>query len=233
MYRLHRFVQQFDADLLAQRFQRARGCALVQHLRGVGPFLEFFILRDTTLQRDRVVFSPAQAFADEQITRLAVFDDIGGAFEAADLADPRHRRGGLIEIDAGRIVFIWIEARGICGKLWHTFILEIRNYDCPASCAILMITNSAGLSGANATMIFTIPLSMSCCVVVVLSQTTRKAWRGVEPWKAPCVNNPSMKFSIVVRMAVQSGSSFGSKTTHPRLASRVCSKNSAIRRTGT
>ena len=55
----------------------------------------------------------------------------------------------------------------------------------PAICWSLMITNSAGLSGAKPTRIFTMPWLMSFCVVVSLSHFTKYASRGVWPWKAP------------------------------------------------
>ena len=48
-----------------------------------------------------------------------------------------------------------------------------------------MTTNSAGLSGAKPTTMFTIPRSMSFCVVVSLSHLTKYASRGVVPWNAP------------------------------------------------
>src|SRR3954447_21768096 len=44
---------------------------------------------------------------------------------------------------------------------------------CPASCWILMITNSAGLRGAKPTRMLTTPLLMSVCVVVSLSHLTK------------------------------------------------------------
>ena len=45
----------------------------------------------------------------------------------------------------------------------------------PAICCSLMITNSAGFSGAKPTTMLTKPLSMSVCVVVVVSQRTKYA----------------------------------------------------------
>src|SRR5713226_7326386 len=96
-----------------------------------------------------------------------------------------------------------------------------------------MITNSAGFSGAKATMMLTMPFAWSSGVVVVASQATWKASLGVLPWKAPWLKRPSMKWSIVVLIDTHSGVSFGSKITHPRLPTNDCSRNSAIRRTGT
>ena len=46
---------------------------------------------------------------------------------------------------------------------------------------MLMTTNSAGYSGAKPTRMFTMPLSMSVCVVVWLSHLTKNASLGVVP----------------------------------------------------
>ena len=43
----------------------------------------------------------------------------------------------------------------------------------PAICWILMMTNSAGFSGAKPTRMLTMPRSMSFCVVVFLSHLTK------------------------------------------------------------
>jgi hypothetical protein len=77
-----------------------------------------------------------------------------------------------------------------------------------------MTTNSAGFSGAKPTWMLTMPRLMSACVVVVLSQRTKYASRGDEPWNAPWRNRFCMKAPTLRRICAQSGSSFGSNTTH-------------------
>ena len=139
-----------------------------------------------------------------------------------------------VEVDEEAVGLVRVEAGDVDGeRLGHVGLVLLATAVWPASCAILMITNSAGFSGAKATTMLTIPFAWSSGVVVVASQLTWNAWLGVVPWNAPWLNRPSMKLSIVVLIDTHSGTSFGSKITQPRLCSSDCSRNSAIRRTGT
>jgi len=98
---------------------------------------------------------------------------------------------------------------------------------------MLITTNSAGLSGAKPTRMFTTPRSMSYCVVVSASQRTKNASRGLEPWKAPLRNRVYINAPIEARSWAHSGASLGSNTAHCVLRYSVSSMKSASRRTGT
>src|ERR1044072_6796344 len=76
------------------------------------------------------------------------------------------------------------------------------------------ITNSAGLTGATPTWEMRRPLSMSSCVLVERSQTTKYASSFVTPCSAPMRHWLSRKRSIVWRKRAHSGSALGSKTAH-------------------
>ena len=77
-----------------------------------------------------------------------------------------------------------------------------------------MITNSAGLSGANFTSMFTRPAFTSDGGLSSASTFTANACYGVAPASAPLRNSPIMKSSMFALSESHSGWSFGSKTAY-------------------
>src|SRR6266705_6968053 len=122
---------------------------------------------------------------------------LGGALEHAHLSHSGDV--AAVPLHAEFEVLVGIETRRVHAELCHVSASScvrpevVRGSDsrarqawiCPAICWSLMITNSAGLSGAKPTRMFTMPWLMSFCVVVSLSNLTKYASRGVWPWKAP------------------------------------------------
>ena len=84
----------------------------------------------------------------------------------------------------------------------------------PAHWAIRNITNSAGFTGAMPITQINLPLSISSCVMVVLSHFTKNASSGFVPIRAPSFQTVVRNWVIVALTLAQSLSLFGSKTTH-------------------
>src|SRR6266851_5137910 len=87
---------------------------------------------------------------------------LGRSFHHGNLADSRHV--AAIPFHPKLEVLIGIEAARVDGEVDHDSLL----YGAVpgAICCILRMTNSAGFSGAKPTSMLTMPLSMSCWVVV-------------------------------------------------------------------
>src|SRR5688572_18639628 len=98
-----------------------------------------------------------------------MFDNLGGAFEGADFTNSSNIPA--VPLDAELEIFIGIKTLCVDAELSHVLLLYTSI--CPAICWSLMITNSAGLSGAKPTTTLTMPRLMSFCVVVSLSHLTK------------------------------------------------------------
>src|SRR5947209_8601625 len=128
-----------------------------------------------------------------------MLDYFGSAFERAHFADAGHVF--RVPLHAEFKVLVRIEALCVDGELCHVVLLFLGmpyTSICPANCWSLITTNSAGFSGAKPTTTFTIPRSMSFCVVVSLSHLTKYAEAAVVPWNAPwrnmfCINAPTFR----------------------------------------
>src|SRR5689334_2411198 len=110
------------------------------------------------------------------------------SLEGADLAHPRDVPP--VPLHPELEVLVRVEPEGVHAELGHDRSPQATI--CPAICWILRTTNSAGLSGANPTMMLTTPRLMSVCVVVSRSHFTKYASRGDLPWNAPCRNSVCM-----------------------------------------
>src|ERR1041384_5257758 len=80
MYRLAFLVQQFDANLFAEIFQRLGSCPFIEHLRGIGPIFEILVVSHAALERNRFIPRPAQALANDRVSALFVFNHVRAAF---------------------------------------------------------------------------------------------------------------------------------------------------------
>ena len=122
------FVVELDDDVFAEvleRNLRAEPGAEVPDL--VGPLLEFGVVRDAALERDRFVFRAARRFAAAAgIAAFAVLDDFGRALERADFADARDIFA--VPFDAELEVLVGIEALRVDAELSHGFLLSLSFY---------------------------------------------------------------------------------------------------------
>src|SRR5205823_2306886 len=176
--------------------------------------LERRVVGDASFQRHCLVRRLSGQLAARNIyTSLAEFHHLGCALECSHFRQPRHVL--TVQLHLETEVAVRIKAVGAGIHSCHNAISP-----CPYNAGWLTFwlsfstTNSAGLSGAKPTRMLTTPLSISCCVVVVLSHLTKKASSGLLPWKAPARNCVNIKERIFSRKLAQSGSSLGSKTAH-------------------
>ena len=95
--------------------------------------------------------------------------DLGRALEGGHLAHAGDE--AAVPLDAELEVLVRVEAVRVDCELRHSATPQASVW--PAICWIRMTTNSAGLSGANPTRMFTIPRSMSLWVVVSESHLTK------------------------------------------------------------
>src|SRR6202035_2410290 len=111
-----------DEDVLAEVLQgrlRAEPGAEVPYL--VGPLLESDVVRHAPLDRDGVVLCASRRLpAGRRVTSLAVLDDLGGALEAADLADARDVPA--IPLHPELEVLVRVETLGVDGELSHVVL---------------------------------------------------------------------------------------------------------------
>ena len=131
-------------------FQAKTGIHL-PHL--VRPLLELGVVRDTSLEGDRIELgAPGRLAARARIPALAMRDHFGGPLECAALAHP----GDVPTVPAQPEleVLVGVEPLGVDAELSH-------GYAPGRICWMLMTTNSAGFTGAKPTMMLTIPRSMS------------------------------------------------------------------------
>src|SRR5262249_31166363 len=84
---------------------------------GVGPLLEVRVMGDTAFEGDRVVLGAAESLEDDRVAALLVLDGVGRPLEGADLADTRHRRCLVAEVDQEAERLVRVEARRIDGEL--------------------------------------------------------------------------------------------------------------------
>src|SRR5207249_2571642 len=135
----------------------------------VRPAGELEVVGDPALERDRAVLGLAGRLAPAaRVAALAVGDDLGLPGQRADPADAGDVR--VVPHDPELEVLVRVETGRVdleLSWLWHVVSLVLKLYAalCPAICWSEMMTNSAGLSGANPTWILTIPRSTSYCVV--------------------------------------------------------------------
>src|SRR5262249_8236337 len=118
--------------------------------------------------------------ARARVAALAVLHHFGSALQHADLADARDRLRTRAELHTELEVLVGIEALRVYDELSHGSLSPQASI-WPAICCSLITTNSAGLSGAKPTWMFTMPRLMSFCVVVDASQFTKYASRGDAP----------------------------------------------------
>src|SRR6266481_9623055 len=107
-------------DVFAEVFQRnLRATPGTQTPHFVGPVLEFRIVRDTTLQRDRHKFGvPRRLTASAGIASFAMLNNFRCAAQSADFADACNVTA--IPLDAKFKVLVGIKTRRIDGKFNHT-----------------------------------------------------------------------------------------------------------------
>src|SRR6266511_2799564 len=117
------FVVHLEDDVLAEILQRYLGpesAAKVPHF--VGPLLEFFIMRNTPLECDRVVFGTVGRFATAAgIAAFAVLNNFSLPIKSAHLTDAGDV--AAIPFDAELEVWIGIKPGGINSKLSHRSVL--------------------------------------------------------------------------------------------------------------
>src|SRR5262249_23576899 len=144
----------------------------------IRPVREGGVVGDPGLQRHRFVLRLAgQLAAGDVLTRLAVLDHLGRPLQGAHLGQPGDVLVVPLHLEAE--VAVRIEAIGAGVHAGHRRGLSSARfpYRPYAACWLTFCwsrrtTNSAGLSGANPTRMLTTPLSMSVCVVVLLSHLT-------------------------------------------------------------
>src|SRR5204862_5251464 len=130
----------------------------------VGPFFEVGIVSHAALQCDRLILGLTGRLATGAgVAPLAVGDDLGLALQGRHFADAGDidADGGIGELDPELEIFIRIVTTRIGRELGVSHAkTPFQVWMLPAICWILMITHSAGFSGATPTALLTMPRLM-------------------------------------------------------------------------
>ena len=151
--------------------------------------------------------------AAARIAALAVLDHLGRALQPADLADAGDV--AAVPLDPELEVLVRIEALRVDGELGHDDPLCSGLRSAPAICWIWMHDELGRLQRREADDDVDdaeVDVVLRGRLVVALDEVGRRA--GVVPWNAPWRNRLCMKAPTLSRICAQSGSSFGSNTTH-------------------
>src|SRR5262249_58165158 len=122
------------------------------------------------------------------IAVVAVLHHLGGAFEPRHLAHAGDV--AAVPLHTELEVLVRVEAGGVDAELCHRGLLLVAGFAAaqvwiwPASCWIWMITNSAGLGGAEPTRMVTTAGVRRAVRLALVSPVPRCASRAVVPWSA-------------------------------------------------